>query len=358
MTFVKIIADDLTGALDSAAPFATPEAPVRLLFDGRGTVGDAAGLGGVTTSSESRELKGAPSQYAVDAAIAAVRSFGVPDGRPPLFFAKVDSVLRGRPVEETLRKHALWNTQACLFAPAFPKMGRRTVDGLHEVLAEGAWRPAALHDIRAAFKQAGASAALRRAGDPIEAGGPPIVVGDASTDAELLDHVRALRPAGRVLWAGSRGLAEALGAGRPARPMPAITTIVNGTSHAATRAQLGALAARGDHPRLLDPVPHSETAALTREKVRAAAWALDPARETALFVIGGDTLACVLPAFGANAVLDCIGEVSPGVPISRVTGGPFDGLALVTKSGGFGGPTLLADLLEGTGAEPSGVLRA
>lgn len=345
MTFVKIIADDLTGALDSAAPFATPEAPVRLLFDGRGTVEDAAALGGVTTSSESREMKGAQSQYAIDAAIAAVQAVGVPAGRSTLFFAKVDSVLRGRPIDETLRKHALWNTQACLFAPAFPKMGRRTVDGFHQVLAEGAWRPAVVHDIRAAFRQAGANATLRRADDPVQAGAPALVVGDASTDAELLDHVRALQPVGRVLWAGSRGLAEALGAGNPAQPMPAITTIVNGTSHGATRAQLDVLAARAGCPRLVDPVPQSETAALTRERVRAAAWALDPARERALVVIGGDTLACVLPVFGPDAVLDCIGEVSPGVPISRVRGGPFDGLALATKSGGFGGATLLADLL-------------
>jgi uncharacterized protein YgbK (DUF1537 family) len=45
--------------------------------------------------------------------------------------------------------------------------------------------------------------------------------------------------------------------------------------------------------------------------------------------------------FGAEGIrLEA--EVEPGVPFGRLLGGVGDGLAVVTKSGGFGGPDTLA----------------
>ena len=41
------------------------------------------------------------------------------------------------------------------------------------------------------------------------------------------------------------------------------------------------------------------------------------------------------------------GEVAAGVPASRLSGGRWDGLRVVSKSGAFGDAGLLARLLEG-----------
>ena len=117
MSAVRILADDLTGALDAAAPFATSSHPVHL------ALGGPLDAGKQTISSESRELALEPARAAVRAAFNILRPG---TGEKTLWFKKVDSVLRGWPVEETLELMCCLDLPACVFAPAFPEMGRRT----------------------------------------------------------------------------------------------------------------------------------------------------------------------------------------------------------------------------------------
>ncbi len=344
--FVRMIADDLTGALDSAAPFASPERPMRLLVPGA-PAPDAASLAGVTTSSESRDLDESLAREAVGEAAKRIAGIAPPRERPPLDFGKLDSVLRGHPIVETLAKMAAWASSACLFAPAFPEMGRRTVGGRQEQLRDGAWHPCATHDIVAAFADRGTVAPVCAPGERISE--TSMVIGDADAPGDLERHVATFRDRPDILWAGSRGLAQAL-AGRPRTlPVPAITTVVVGTTHEATRAQVARLRAAGLGVGLIDPAPDSETPATTRDRVARAVADLRPDEEAGLLVVGGDTLSETLAALGEGCALDCIGEVAPGVPLSRVVGGRFAGLPLVTKSGGFGGEGLLVDLLKSVG---------
>ncbi|GAB3685048.1 four-carbon acid sugar kinase family protein [Salinisphaera aquimarina] len=343
--FVQIVADDLTGALDAAAPFATPDRPVRLLI-GRAPAGELSGLAGLTVSSESRDLAGSTGDAALERAFEMLVRAGVPEGRVALSFAKVDSVLRGRPVEETLVRMRLWRTETCLFAPAFPGMGRRTVEGRHETLVDGAWQPAAVHDLSAAFRIAGTESRLRRAEDTRPEMDSGVIIGDASEASHLTGHVAAFARRPDVVWAGSRGLAEAIaGAARPCG-VPSLAAVIVGTSHVATRRQIGAAHEAGlfEKVRLIDPVPEAANAEVTRARIADAVAALQPSSGQGLLVVGGDTLASVLSAADAE-LLDCVGEVAPGVPLSRLRGGRFDGVPLVTKSGGFGAPDLLVRLL-------------
>jgi uncharacterized protein YgbK (DUF1537 family) len=37
------------------------------------------------------------------------------------------------------------------------------------------------------------------------------------------------------------------------------------------------------------------------------------------------------------------GEIGPGMPFGTLVGGLWDGVTVVTKAGGFGGPTALLD---------------
>ena len=50
-------------------------------------------------------------------------------------------------------------------------------------------------------------------------------------------------------------------------------------------------------------------------------------------------------ATGARSI-EVLGEVKPGMPIGRLKGGPAEGKLLVTKAGGFGTPSALAEALE------------
>ena len=72
-------------------------------------------------------------------------------------------------------------------------------------------------------------------------------------------------------------------------------------------------------------------------------------RPEGLFVSGGETLRGLADAVDADA-FEVTGEIGPGLPAARVCGGRWDGVELVSKSGGFGKPDLLARLLARAGA--------
>lgn len=327
---LRLIADDLTGALDAAAPFAREAAPVRLTLSAGG---DTPAL---SHSTESRDLA---EPHACGLVRDAARRMADPSA---LWFKKVDSVLRGHPLAETLAMMAAGGFARCIFAPAFPEMGRITREGRQLVQDGGTWRETAQGDLRAAF----ARLAPER----------EIHVPDAQNAAELRAAIRPWTGMQGTLWAGSRGLAEALAAPSSPLPRPEIGLFILGTAHPATRAQAAALAplirpasgagldADSAKPVLLDPVPLSADARETHARLRDSLSRLQPGGAGAIFVTGGDCLSLVLAQTGTEA-LDCIGEAGPGIPVSRVIGGRFDGRLLVSKSGGFGGADLLTGFL-------------
>jgi uncharacterized protein YgbK (DUF1537 family) len=61
-------------------------------------------------------------------------------------------------------------------------------------------------------------------------------------------------------------------------------------------------------------------------------------------IVGGETGRTLLHALRASG-LTLSGQVTAGVPYGRLRGGPFAGLPVVTKAGGFGEHTLLQDSL-------------
>ena len=44
--------------------------------------------------------------------------------------------------------------------------------------------------------------------------------------------------------------------------------------------------------------------------------------------------------------IDLMDEVLPGIPYGAIRGGAFDGISIVTKSGGFGAPDALIQVAE------------
>lgn len=366
-----LIADDLTGALDTAAQFATATSPIPVCWRSQPQSATATGI---AMDSGTREATRDEARLRV-ATIAA----GLPRLPGMLHYAKLDSLLRGHAGAEIAAWVSAITPVHVIVAPAFPYQGRITRGGIQ--LAAGndghSWTPAA-SDLRDDLEREGLPVQLRSPGAAVPAG---ISLWDAETDADL-DAIAAagLSVNGRVLWCGSSGLAGALArqlgiVGSAAAPVRLPRPILGlfGTNHPAMAAQLAvcsdhvltlpdgsptsaaAVAQRLDNVGLAlatlalpDGLARTDAAQrIEREFARLVAR-LDP--PGTLVVAGGETLRGLCLALGADW-LDLDGHVWPGVPCSVLRGGRFDGIRVVSKSGAFGDPALLRRLLA-LGASP------
>ncbi len=346
---VRIVADDLTGALDAAAAFARPGDPACIVLDAAAIHRRRV----LVISTESRDSSATAAQLATARACAALSA--VPGAAEALWFHKIDSVLRGHPFAATARMAQQLALERCIVAPAFPAMGRITRQGLQLVRNGADWCPAFQSDIAAGLRAAG----LRVVSDPVsQKGHRSAIVVDASTQADL-DSAVAGQAGQHLLWVGTRALAGALAGAVAPVPCPPLGLVVIGTLHPATRAQVatahalckpasdcGPVSPPATGCLLIDPAPCSADSDATRTAVHLAARRIDPASFAgrSIFVSGGDTLAVMLGALGTRS-LDCPGEIAPGLPVAILRGGAGDGLCLITKSGGFGPPDLLQHLI-------------
>jgi D-threonate/D-erythronate kinase len=312
---LRLLADDLTGALDSAARFVPVTGPVATTW--------RADAHADAIDSGTRDLSEAGARTAI------ARYAPLLEGGAPAF-KKIDSLLRGHVALE-IAACMRWFDH-CIVAPAFPFQGRITRNGRQLVRTDDGWRDTGV-DLAASLRALGVTAQIR----------------DAETDADLdaiVAHGRTL--AGRVLWCGTGGLAGALAGHRPVpRPdLPRPILALIGSDHPVTAAQVAA-------------VPDLQgtsvvTAALPAGTPRDIACRLITARFVTLldasphpgtlFVTGGETLRALCDALGVTH-LDVDGEIEPGVPTSILRGGAWDGQRLVSKSGAFGDAGFLRRLL-------------
>jgi len=356
---LRLLADDLTGALDTAAEFSVRCGPVPVRWDAARVAGSTA------FSTATREA-------APEDARAAMRAFAPLLADADIAYRKLDSLLRG-PVAAELA--ACWATGAWrhgVLAPAFPAQGRIGRDGRAYTRAtEGTPAPIPLPD----WAAEGLTIHRGRLDAPLPEG---LAWFDAETDEDLARIAALGRTArGPVLWAGSGGLARALaGSARVVPDMTLATPVLGlfGSDQAVTARQLAAcgdawlrVADAADTPRvrrqmergaaLLSvalPAETPRTEAARRIAATFAALLPSPAgggrldggipRPGTLIVAGGETLRTVCDALGATGLL-ATGLVMPGVPRSVLQGGTWDGLPVISKSGAFGGDALWRELL-------------
>jgi len=381
-----IVADDLTGALDAAAPFAACGYPTAVaLRRGRG---DAAV---VAASAESRML--APAAAAART-VALARCLAT-----PALFKKIDSLLRGPLAIEIAALAAARSPALVIVAPAIPAQGRVTIGGVQyaqgrpvHVSVRDPFAPAATSDLAALL--AGAGMATRTLTLARVRGGPArvlaelarahgrAIIADAERQSDLDDLTRAgLALGGDVLWCGAAGLARALAAALPPpprapppSPVPAARAlVVCGSLHPASLAQCAYLARQDgvvartlltqeQTPRAAmavarQAVRENRCALLTlagaseddrRDRARSLALLEEVARDVrdipslGLVATGGDTAAALCRGFGFG-YLEVRDVVVDGIPRAVGRGGPSDGMPVVTKAGGFGASTALWD---------------
>lgn len=348
---VLIIADDLTGALDSAVTLTG--AGLRCVV-ARRPDDVAAALRRwpdvLAVSTASREGSAQAARAAVAAALQAA-------GRvPEIVFKKVDSRLKGHVGAELATLAAWAGRRRALVAPAIPAQGRTVSGGC--LIGSGVAAPIAVAN------------AVAGSGLVIEV---PDIRSDDDLDAAV---VRAL-DGPPALLVGAAGLAAALA--RWLTPGSAATRVTRlqgpillaiGSQDPITLAQVARLSARGGVT--VDAAPDGICPAAVPRQIPSGAAQLIRLVATegrpfdartagaefaagiaqlvkmggfgTLLACGGETADAILGALG-QGVLDVEGEVLPGVPVSTMIFGERR-LRLVTKSGGFGAADALASVVE------------
>src|SRR3984957_4036585 len=199
MTALRLIADDLTGALDTAAQFTGRIGPLPVLLD-RMTAAPEASYALNLSCRDGGERT----------AVACTRdSLGCYSGAD-LAFKKIDSLLRGHWAAELAEIIKSGTFRRIVLAPAVPAHGRVTRDGL-QMLAQPSGDRLLIKDVAAELKRHGVSS---RGADG------DVLLFDAESDADL-DAI-AERYAGEpaTLWCGAAGLARALAQESPRAARP------------------------------------------------------------------------------------------------------------------------------------------
>ncbi|WP_460273441.1 four-carbon acid sugar kinase family protein [Celeribacter sp. ULVN23_4] len=340
MTETLILADDLTGALDSAVGFADARHKV-VVARSPAAVPEVLAMAPdvLAVNTASREIAPGEAAARVIAALEAVS--------PTAFktvMKKVDSRLKGNVAAETAAMAAWCRAARAIACPAIPEMGRRVEAGA--LVGEGVAVPI---PVAACFEG-------------------PVEVHDCEADVELDRLVGGVD--GPVLWIGARGLSFALarraGVEAPGRAsLRAPLMIANGSRDPVTCAQIAALpseiavleAPDGRAPEvdiregpLVLSISDGGGAVTGQEAARRFAESVvryaERMRPAALLVCGGETAQAILDRLGVNS-LQVTAELRPGLPLCEVQVS-WGKMQIATKSGGFGVPDLLAGLVAET----------
>ena len=396
-----VIADDLTGALDTAIQFTSggagavvlryrPEDVDALLRRRRRLAPDAAVA---VVDIASRHLPPDQAAARVQATVAAARTANATSGdAPPRFYKKTDSALRGNIGAELDALLSASGADVVCFVPAHPALGRTTVDGVHLIdgqplgtseFARDARQPVKLSSVPVIISQQTTvpvqTITTRQvyAGETLQRVPRRIVVCDAATAEDL-------RAAGRWLKgqevryepAGCGGFASEISNVWDVAEVPDATGTIEGAvtdePEAPECASRGMLVVCGSrHRRSRDQVRaalDSKTFTLNRTADArfgvivsdnvpvgdpdSVAWSLadtalkhmraDP--PAVLTVFGGDTAAAVLDAMEVRTIRP-VYEYDAGVVVSAIDSGVLpETRLLVTKAGGFGGERLLVEM--------------
>jgi uncharacterized protein YgbK (DUF1537 family) len=345
MTRIAIIADDLTGALDTASPFACYGLTAIVALDVdhlESAVASGAEVLGVSTNS--RHL-GAEEATVIAATTARI----LKNWAPNLILKKVDSRLKGNLASETVAITEVFQFSQVVVAVAAPDVGRFVDSG--KVTGSGVGEPL---DVASRFHGLHTPVSIRNS---------------------LSDHDMGLIAAewngdDATLYVCSRGLAVAFAKrfGRTnERPLfqsfePVVVAI--GSRDPVTDHQVEMLCRSGNFLRVkaTDGQVVAQDLSADRIVYQCAGEMLEPAhvvsqrfaggisaaitvkKPRTLVLSGGDTTLAVLNMLGVG-LLEICGEAAPGLPWFMI---PLEGgmkISAISKSGGFGDADTLHRML-------------
>lgn len=332
---LAILADDLTGSLDSAAPFAARGMHVEVAL-GVSAIAQALDKNPqiLSINLASREVGADAARRQIEAAVAAV-----PAGTR--FFKKLDSRLKGHIAAEL----DAMPFKTALVIPAIPAFGRIVKNGC--VTGFGVDRPISVAG------RLGSHAARAK-------------IPDISTHDEMVGSLMQAEADGIDLLVGARGLAEAL-AERMSGNAPSVAAdvpvgpgvFVIGSRDDITLAQIDVLCrdetirhlkapdgrldgvkADGSTLTLVQAVPgegNVSSEQVSQALAESVCPSLTDGASTILFA-GGATAEAILKKMGI-AGFRLLGECLPGLGLAHA-----QGHCIIAKSGGFGQPDTLKEI--------------
>ncbi len=404
MVRLAIIADDLTGAMDTGLQCSKHGLEAVVSWGGR-AVPDVEVL---VLDTDSRA---APTSEAVRRLRRAAHA-----AADRLLYKKVDSTMRGNIGYELRALSDVLNPRAIVVAPAFPQGGRTTLHGHQRVHGQRLEHTFFAHDPRwpmteshlptLLMQQAGreighiglevVTTGVEALMGALDASRREIVVIDVLDTHHLLTIAQALVRLGPTwLPCGSAGLAEAwvqaLGVCRSSAPEQVgdrrgtscppgggPVLILSGSRNDSTVEQLKMVrerlhipcvdldaerffdadrelarlvsasltALRGDQNVILtstfSPLVPGGGPLIARILAEAAAQIAGQVPLAGLFVTGGDVAVEVCRSLGVRGLRICQ-EVQNGIPGGQLLGGKREGLWVVTKAGGFGDAEAIVD---------------
>ena len=377
---VGLVADDLTGATDSAVQFAAAGWPAHLLR-GPGSRPQVAECG-PTLLAVVTGVRAAADDVAAERTAAAVREL-LAHGCDRLY-VKIDSTMRGSVAGQLRGALAAWAEKhigaGAVLCPAFPDQGRTVAEG--QVLVDGVpvARTAAAADpvtpiadsrLERLVPGAAATTLADLGSSPALSQESPVVFVDAATEGDLVAVAASVDRLGPQ-WAaaGSAGLAGALArhwsggrSGTMAAEQPSVRILVGISSlHpialSSVKRLRDAMAISGTSERtavdvITTPTARADAATIAADFGERVAEQLSRVSYDALVLVGGDGAAATLDRVGATAVT-VQSALAPGVPLGTIVGGTAHGVRVVTKSGGFGDSDSLVHIIDRlqAGAQP------
>ncbi len=384
-----VIADDLTGAVDTGVQFRKWGLSVGFLLQAEALSGVSTEAEVIVVNTDSREDPPAEAYRKVREAALSLASLGV-----ETFYKKVDSTLRGNIGAEIDAVMDATGAEIAFIVPAYPAAGRTTRNGVHLVNGAPLWETEYAMEMDARESRVSAIInaqskrktglvqldAIRDGPEAIEGSikghrdeGAELIVFDAVAERDLL----AVSEAGRGVrvFSGSAGLASELPCGLGLREVKPVLSII-GSIRSTTRSQaqllqerLGTVKVEVDTLRLLegegsrlneinrcteevsahlkgsedvlittmlqegsqDQATADERSIIGESLAEIASSALNGVEVSGLVLSGGATALAVCKALDITSA-EILEEVQPGVPLLSLTGG----LKAVTKAGGFG----------------------
>lgn len=232
---IGIIADDLTGANDTALQFHLRGCNTQILLDYNSQSDGVTHTQAWAVSTESRNTDAETAKQKVRAATEnLINNFNI-----EYFYKKIDSTIRGNIAPETLAMLEVLGWDAAIILPAFPNEGRTTVGGYHllkgipiertelardphspiyesyipsilsKQLPEGEQDLVSLVELKTVMR--GAGPILMRLNELIAAG-KKLIVMDAVSTVDIEQIILATEKSNyKILPCGSAGAAQALG---------------------------------------------------------------------------------------------------------------------------------------------------
>jgi len=389
---IGVIADDLTGALDTGLEFWKKGLKTVVLTSPRHFKTHAMRVDAVAIDTSSRLSSPRRAREKAANAAAYLRKRGV-----KYFYKKVDSTLRGNVGAEIEAVMDELRIQTAVLAPALPEQGRAIVDGHLLVDGKRFGKTGFLRNPLTTVGESHVPSLIEKNTDK-EVGSMPlslvrgdtageitalkkrgvnIIVADATTRKDLRRIAESIVKAGLVtLSCGSAGLASelpvALGLCQKAPPV----VVLSGSLNFVTQAQIRRIEDTLDpYVARLDPsvissrksqrtlnieveraseaisdgqdivlcLQNGKGEGLNKRKIGKALFSFSKIgsnlvsneRESGLVLVGGETTAQACRAMGAKTLI-IEGEADLGLPCAKILDGKNKGMRIVTKAGGFG----------------------